>query len=295
MSEGDNRSEKSAAELEDKLEDYCHSDSLSEEGLRKFFAQHGLTTGDNQNRLSDRSRVFYEACNNERVTVGIIQCLLEYFPDTISDFDRWSPLHTLCSYNNTTLSLIQLIVDEAPDSVRSVDYDGWTTLHYLCGNDQVDDTAAMQVLKLLIDKYPEAALHADNEGDLPIHLASGCQRFSRDFVSMLVEAYPGSVSTPNDEGVLPLHEACSTGSLATVEYLYRQYPAAINHAITSGLDRGHHPIHAAISSTAVEVVKFLLNCDPNQKLIQLQGKSLLQYACGKRYTCSNIEAGIQLN
>ena len=48
-------------------------------------------------------------------------------------------------------------------------------------------------------------------------------------------------------------------------------------------------------ATAVEIVRFLLDCDPNQKLIQLRGLSLLHYACEMRwYDSSHIEAGIQL-
>ena len=385
MSEGGNSSQQSAAVLlEDELEKYCDSDSLSERGLRELIAQHGLTPG-NQNRLSNYDFfdvVFY----NIRVTEGIIQLLLEYFPGAISDFtnfedDELSPLYyacgEACNKRNATLSFIKLIVDADPVSVRCVNFDGRTPLHQLCGNEQVDEAtaleilnfliemypeaarhadnggclpihlacmsrsgefcqvlineapdsvrsvandgstplhcsfyhrylrdddeaSAMQVLKLLIDKYQEAARHADVEGSLPIHLASRLS--SREYVTMLVKAYPESVSVPNANGELPLHYACSLGSLATVEYLYHQYPDAIDYATTSGFYLGHYPIHAAIcrsrsrynSATALEVVQFLLNCDPNQKLIQLQGKSLLHYACDKMRYSSNVEAGIQL-
>ena len=70
MSEGGNISQQSAAVLEDNLEIYCRSDSLSERrGLRELLARlHELT----QNRLSDDDDdvfyVIFEACNNERVT-----------------------------------------------------------------------------------------------------------------------------------------------------------------------------------------------------------------------------------
>ena len=409
MSEGGNRSQQSAAVLlQDELEAYCHSDSLSEEGLRELFARHGLTPG-NQNRLSNYE-FFTDAFYNYRYTEGIIRCLLEYFPDAKSatDEDGLSPLYYACSMacsrKNVTLSFIQLIVDAdpvsvrfvdcegftplhhlcdieneqvkeataleilnllidehpeavrhadnygrlpihlacewrsaefcqvlinaAPDSVRSVDNDGWTTLHhFLCCNDQVDDTAGMQVLSLLIemcpeavrhannqgslplhylcddnqicdtvavqvlnlliDEYPEAASHANNNGYLPIHIAAHELR-SPEFCRVLIEAYPGSVSMPDSKGELPLFKACSRGSLATVEYLYHQYPGAIDHATTSEFYRGRYPIHAAISrydsATALKVVQFLLNCDPNQKLIQHQEKSLLHYAM--RYNSS---------
>lgn len=71
-------------------------------------------------------------------------------------------------------------------------------------------------LKLLIEKCPEAARHADDNDRLPIHLASG-QR-SREFFRLLVEAYPGSVRMIDGRGELPLHQTCSNGSVSTIEY-----------------------------------------------------------------------------
>ena len=79
--------------------------------------------------------------------------------------------------------------------------------------------------------------------------------------------------------------------------MYKLFPDAIHQN-----SQGHYPIHYAIAgvkyrdnpATAVDIVQFLLDCDPNQKLIQVQGKSLLQFACGLQHDVSNIEAGIQM-
>ncbi len=270
----------------------------------------------------------------EATALEILNLLIDEYPEAASHADNFGrfPIHLACLWRSG--EFCQVLIDAAPDSVRSVDNSGYTPLHYLCYNDQVDDTAAMQVLSLLIemypeavrhannqgslplhylcqnnpvvtaavqvlnlliDKYPEAASHADNNGDLPIQLAAW-HSTSPEFLRVLVEAYPGSVSMPNSKGELPLFKACSRGSLATVEYLYHQYPDAINHAATGGFYGGHYPIHVAVSSSmTLEVVKFLLNCDPNQKLVQRQGKSLLHFACDEmRYNSSKIEAGIEI-
>ena len=169
-------------------------------------------------------------------------------------------------------------------------------LHILCVNKTIDEGTAMKILKLFIEKYPEAAQHADNKGRLPIHLASVGR--SPEFCQVLIEAAPDSVRMTDAEDVLPLHVACYYNSLASVEYLYGLNPTAINRIGK----QGHHPIHAAISgmkkreipATAVEIVQFLLNCDPNQKLVQYQGNSLLQCACGMEYKDSDIEAVIEM-
>jgi len=101
---------------------------------------------------------------------------------------------------------------------------------------------------------------------------------------VLIEAYPRSEQIANADGMLPLHCACSVGTAATVEYLYRVYPAAVNYATGAA-----YPIHLAMEGmklrdnpvAAVDIVKFLLDCDPNVKLQKVQGRlSLLYWACG---------------
>ena len=82
------------------------------------------------------------------------------------------------------------------------------------------------------------------------------------------------------------NHACSKNSLATVEDLYRKYPDAIDHTTSTGW----YPIHYAIRymgnrdepASAVEIIRFLLKCNPNQNLFRFQGVSLLRFACRSR-------------
>jgi len=87
-------------------------------------------------------------------------------------------------------------------------------------------------------------------------------------------------------------------TVATVEYLCKLYPDAINRAIY-----GRYPIHIAIESTihrdnpiaAVDIVQYLLDCDPNVKSQKCGGRSSpLHWAFQQEYNDSNIEAGIQV-
>ena len=166
-------------------------------------------------------------------TTQIIRCLLEYFPDASTvDARRRTLLHYACDNKNATLGIIQLLIDAAPDSVRSMTNYGNMPLHHLCCNSKLDETAAIEILKLLIEKCPEAVRHENNGGALPIHFAS--MRRSYEFCRVLIETYPGSEHIANNDDALPLHLACGKNTVDTVEYLYRIYPAAINHATTDG-------------------------------------------------------------
>ncbi len=328
MNASGNNGRQSAAVLSEELKAYFQSD-FSGNFLREIIQRHGLLA-QNNHVVSD-FRFFLAACRNERVTEGIIQCLLEYFPVAAmatDEDDGWTPLHCACSNKNVTINIIRILIDAAPDSVRSVTNRGSMPLHILCGNRKVDnEMESIKILEFLLEKYPEAVRHANNYGQLPIHYAclskslQFCQVLlpeavqhadnngslpihlaawtkSPEFCEVLIEAYPGSEQIPRTDGALPLHLACQHNTLAAVEYLYQQYPGAIDHA---GANE-HSPIHSAIGSakrrddpaTAVDIVQFLLDCDPNQTLKIIQGISLLNFACCQQYEDSNIEAGIQI-
>ena len=186
MNVGDNNNSQQSAESllsEELLELCCKSESLSEEGLHEIIERHDLTP---KNHDVGDYEFFLRACYNKRVNEGIIQCLLEYFPDAASTTDQGggSPLHYACCNKNMTVNIIQLLVDAAPDSVRSVTDCDRTPLHYLCSN-TLDEAAALEILELLIMKCPEAIRHANNNGDLPIHCAGGSGGRSPEFCSVL--------------------------------------------------------------------------------------------------------------
>eukprot|EP00986_Skeletonema_menzelii_P005193 scaffold1837_cov124-Skeletonema_menzelii.AAC.11 len=279
--------------LQNELLAFCRSNSLADVSLQEIIERHGLTP---INHCVGNYEFFLRACDNARVTEGVIQSLLEYFPRAASATNDkgHSPLHFLCQNPNVTLSIIQLFINAAPNSVRSISNQGEMPLNRLCASDKVDEAVAIQILKMLLEKCPEAVQHADNRGLLPIHRAGGMR--SPEFCRMLIEAYPGSERITNADRMLPLHRACAKNSLATVKYLYNLYPDAINHATY-----GHYPIHCAIGGIAIdpinalEIVRFLLDCDPRVLMQKYRGRmSSIHYACQCQYNDSNIEAGIQM-
>ena len=295
-------SRESAPTMEDKsvLRSYCKSDFLTEDGLRQIIEHIGLTQDNYEyyNYHFDDDGFVHEACYNERVTEGIIRYLLEIFPDVASEFDGagWMPLHCACHNNSVTVNIIELLIDASPGTVRSATREGWMPLHILCANKNLDEKAAIEILKLLIKKCPEAVRHADEEGKLPIHHASMWK--SPEFCRVLIEAYPESLQISDGNGELPLHLACAHWAFPTAKCVYNLFPDAIHQTTPEGF----HPIHTAImgkstnhedtAMAAVEIVKYLLDCDPTVKLLVFQQQSLLSFAFENDY--QNIEAAIQM-
>ncbi len=279
--------------MESELFDFCASDLLSEEGLREIIQRHGLTPNNHNHDYVDGYGFFFEACSNERVTEEIIGYLLEYFPHAASDFDgeEYTPLHYACQNEYAPCSIFQLIIDAEPDSVRSANDEGNMPLHILCRNGKKDEANEMKILMLLIESYPEAVRHADSVGSIPIHYA--CLRRSPEFCRVLIDAYPGSEQITDDEGELPLHLACAQWAFENVKFLYYLFPEAIHHTTS----HGYFPIHTAImgrdinhgdtAPAAVEIVKFLLDCDPKVKFQCCDGIRLLDFACDTGLDHSN--------
>ena len=218
--------------LEDELTGFCESASLSEDGLREIIEKHGAANVSNINNYA----FFLEACENEGIPEGILRDLLEYFPNAARHADeegRQSPLHYICYNKKVTPSMVQLLIDAYPDSVRQEDNDGYMPLHSLCLNKNSDGSAGLEILKLIVEKCPESVRHVTGTGVLPIHLAAINQ--SPEFCRLLIEAYPGSERMVADgSGALPFHLACVCNTVATAEYLYKVYPESINVADNNG-------------------------------------------------------------
>ena len=107
-----------SAQLLEELTAFCKSGYLSEDGLREIIGRNGWTPS---NPTVQNYEFFHDACQNERVTEGILRCLIEYFPGAaaFADSSRSTPLHNALYCNKySTLGMVQLLIDAFPDSLR---------------------------------------------------------------------------------------------------------------------------------------------------------------------------------
>ena len=255
----------------------CQSSSLSEDGLQEIIIERYGSP--KKPHITDYA-FFHEACCNETVTEGILRLLLEYFPDAAGFIKKggYTPLHWMCGNNNVTLGMVKLLIDAYPESLCRASNDGFMPLNYICHNGKIDKEIAVQILKFFLERCPEAVRHTTDNGNLPLHFAVANQ--SPEFCRILIEAYPGSEQMTGVQGILPFHWAIYN-TVATVEYLYKLYPESISMADTNGL----YPIHYLTCregddpEAAIEVVQFLLDCNPDVALQKYQDKNPLYWVC----------------
>ena len=209
------------------LSEFCLFESFSEEGLKEIIESNGCTPN---NPPIDNYDFFHLACKNEKITEGILRCLVEHFPAAASAIHEGetihqgeTPLHVICFNKNATLGMVQLLIDASPDSLRHRDRVGLTPLHHLCFNRNADDEVKLEILKLLLEKCPES--HADSFGRHPIHIAARFQ--STIFCRMLIGAYlsldPNTLTAVDGEGNTALHYACRGANYDIIELLLEKY------------------------------------------------------------------------
>ena len=290
--------------LSDELLLFCQSDSISMEGLRQILQRHGMTSANDSRHVIDYSFFFY-ACHNEHVDEAIIKCLIEYFPDAASVIsDRGeTPLHYACLNKIVKPNIIRLLIDSHPTSLQVANHEGEMPLHYLCRGQSNNDSEGTEILKILLKDCSSTTKHANNAGMLPIHYASVSK--SSEFCGMLIDAYPGSERIrDNEHGSMPFHIAICENDIATVKYLYKLYPEAANcpltihndqilpilMAMTRLIDHDDHDVRRG----TVDIVRFLLKCDPNIKFQKFGQMDLLNFACRRGYDYSYIDEGIKV-
>mmetsp|Transcript_8868 Transcript_8868/g.13132 ORF Transcript_8868/g.13132 Transcript_8868/m.13132 type:complete len:429 (-) Transcript_8868:357-1643(-) len=172
------------------------------------------------------------------------------------------PLHW-AAMSKATPQAIQALIDAFPGSVTKKEtLHGAAPVHLAC---MVN--ADYEVMKVLIQARPESLRIANNNGDLPLHLA--CSRGTTDVVHMLLKVNPDSAKVPNKKGLLPLIFAVARFGACEdmVQELLRIHPDAIE----AKDDAKCHPIHLATMWRApIEIVKILIQARPH--LVRVKDK-----------------------
>jgi len=165
----------------------------------------------------------------------------------------------------------------------------------------VDDSVALAVLELSLDKYPEMVRRVRMRDKSPLHWAAG-DKIQRVTVicRLLIQASPELVFEHNEGGTQPsvraqpLHAACAHGNLPVVKCILDMCPDAIRGVSSFGA----FPIHFAVSSlcqdpeTAVEVTQYLLAVDPS--VASQRGVFLPLFHACRATNGSNLRAGLEI-
>lgn len=167
-----------------------------------------------------------------------------------------TPLHLMCKLHHPPVDVISAIVEAAPDIVSWTDSHGWLPLHHACANGANPD-----VMKILVEKYPQGKVAQDNQRRTPLHFYA--TRNSDNPAQMTENALmltdSGAPELTDKGGMLPMHYACAYGTDTVVlQVLADAYPESL----TARENKGRTPMHLAMVNahrdSTPHVVEFLL-------------------------------------
>jgi len=268
-----------------KLLDICDSDELTLVALQERI--NTLESSTIRNAYKEQSpylyTFFHRACSNKRITLDIMNYLLEIFPEATSSYvespsihpgqpTKAYPIHLACYNEHCPGSVIELLVKESPElcKVKGKVHDKNRRIiapaqlpvyYYLSRNVNVD----INTVKVFVSAEEQGP------GYYPIHalLSNSNINKMQNILQYLVNAEPSSLhETNNFYGRKPLNIACENEAvnLSIVELLFNSIPEE-NRNLIDGHDK--HPIHQLCANkkldddVSLEILQFMLDIDPS--------------------------------
>jgi ankyrin repeat protein len=218
-------------------------------------------------------------------SADLIRALASARPETllVRDNDGCLPLH-LVAWAMEYYDAVRCLVEVGPDAAALLgrNEDGRLALHVA-----VHRGAPLPVLQLLADACPRSLWEGDNDGYLPLHVASGQLDDRWGFVShteddggggrdphettfervelsaleavrFLATACPETLLVQAKDGSLPLHVAARNAELDVDQNLANACPDALLRQSNDG----SLPLHIAVQHATLEVIQCLANAGP---------------------------------
>ena len=154
-----------------------------------------------------------------------------------------SLFHLACTSGNT---LLVKVLEEYGINTSSLDYDGWSAVHYAALS------GSPTLLSYTVSQYSLNASQPDYEGVVPLALA--CMSGSINAVEYLINTTDIDIDVTCDEGITPLHYSCCHGKLGLSQYLIEVQGSEI-------IIRNNHGWNALIYSAmtgSMELVQYLI-------------------------------------
>ena len=220
-----------------------------------------------------------ELCGSDDLSFDALQEKINTLGPRLSSQSQLC-FHRACENENVTLEIVQLLYNILPEALRLRDDNGDLPIHNLCHNKDLDDTASIDILRFMLSIDPTLPMEVDDGGWLPIHVA---MYKSTAFCKILIDAYPESSRIESGDGWLPIHVACHYGerddTSDTIQYMLEVDSELIN----AEDGDGYLPIHYAAENGKTKLIELLLKFDPDAASKEINNGTRclsLHFACG---------------
>jgi ankyrin repeat protein len=195
-----------------------------------------------------------------------VTILLEFGADvTVRDTELNTPLHLAAKEEGA--EVVRLLMERWPEGVREKNSNLDTPLHRAAGiglrsralnrmGRLYCNTGRAEVVKFLLESWPEGVREKNKDLDTPLHLAA--EAGDVESVKLLVESWPEGIKEKNKDLETPLHFAAESGESEAVRVLMERWPEGVREK-NKDLDT---PLHLAAETGNVHAVKLLVESWP---------------------------------
>jgi ankyrin repeat protein len=223
-----------------------------------------------------------------RDDISAMRAILQHGVEVNGIGSHEGPLHQSARRN---LDAVELLVQYGAD-VEETDSDASTPLHYAAKAGKIDvvkflvqlwpegvreqgnhsdtplhlatQTGKIDLVKFLVERWPEGTRVTNRDRQTPLHLAAGARFGNADLVRLLVEQWPEGVRERDTWLNTPLHWAARSGwRTEDVEILVERWPEAMREKNQFG----NTPLHLAATDGNAEIVRFLVKRWPEGKKV----------------------------
>jgi len=225
----------------------------------------------------------HNALKDRAAPIEVLRALVDCFPagtGTANSCDGMLPLHYACSCKSVPLEIVQWLANIHSEGLMTRTKEskiGDLPLHYAL--EQCHET---DIIRCLLDAYPEGIRARDHLAILPLHFACVCftnrDSYPLDTVKLLLERGPDIIKERSKHlGWLPLHVACSGANLAAVPLLLERYREGARIRADSGM----LPVHlACLAALERGPVQLLVDAYPESlNIADNDGRLPLHHAC----------------
>jgi ankyrin repeat protein len=196
----------------------------------------------------------------------VIEFLLKQWRGSAQErVGRFLPLHLALDDTEFSEEVVRSVLDAYPEAVRDTDERGSTVFHIAFSNEL--ELTELKLLPTLIKYWPDALLEADATGDLPIHVALRWEVPEKleRRADVLSKACPDSLRVANLNGQRPLHHAIVRNSLPVVRMFEDRSPGLLREVADA---EGNTPAHlvAACEQASKDLARFVVEAWPESLL-----------------------------
>jgi ankyrin repeat protein len=147
--------------------------------------------------------------------------------------------------------VVRLLLERWPEATREKDHGQNTPLHLAAVAGNTD------MVRLLLKIWPDGMREKELWGNTPLHLAALYGR--TEVMGLLVESWPEGMREKNKWGYTPLHSAAERGKTDAARLLVESWPEGMREKTENGeFTHGETPLHTAAEQGHTEVVRLLV-------------------------------------